>query len=47
MSENKDITLKEIAERLEADHGVKACVGTVWKFFDKRSITYKKRQLTP
>jgi transposase len=47
VAENKDITLIEIAERLEADHGVKACVGTVWKFFDKRSITYKKRQRTP
>jgi transposase len=46
VAENKDITLMEIAARLAGDYGVKACVGTIWKFFDKRGITYKKRRRT-
>jgi hypothetical protein len=33
----------EIAARLHEERGIKACVGTIWKFFDKFGITYKKR----
>ena len=46
VAKDKDITLMQIGERLLEERGVKACVGTVWKFFDKRDITYKKRQRT-
>ena len=46
VAKDKDITLIEIGERLLEERGVKACVGTIWKFFDKRGITYKKRQRT-
>jgi transposase len=42
--EQKDITLAEIAGQLRDERGVQACVGTVWKFFDRRGMTYKKRQ---
>jgi len=38
-----DITLDEIAERLASEFGVSACRATVWHFFDKRDITFKKR----
>jgi transposase len=38
-----DITLDEIAERLASEFGVSACRATVWHFFDKRGITFKKR----
>lgn len=41
---DKDISLEEIAERVRSDRGVCACVATVWRFFDKRDITVKKRQ---
>jgi len=43
----KDITLAEIAEQLLAERGVRTCINTVWKFFRKRDITYKKRRRTP
>lgn len=46
VAKDKDITLAEIGEQLQAQCGVKACVGTIWTFFDKRGITYKKRQRT-
>jgi transposase len=42
-----DITLAEIAGRLIAERGVRAVPATIWYFFDKRGITYKKRPRTP
>ena len=39
-----DISLGEIAEQLLAAHGVSAVPSTVWEFFNKRGITFKKRQ---
>lgn len=47
VEETKDITLKEIAERLAAERGVSACPSTLWHFFDRRGITFKKRPRTP
>ena len=47
VAEHKDIALHEIAERLEAEHGVRAAPSTVWHFFAKRGITYKKRRRMP
>jgi len=44
VAEDKDIALYEIAERLAEAHGVHAAPSTVWHFFAKRDITYKKRQ---
>lgn len=44
---NRDIALYEIADRLEAEHGVRSVPSTVWQFFDKRSITFKKRRRMP
>ena len=45
--EAPDIALYEIAERLADDRGVSACPAKIWHFFDKRNITYKKRQRMP
>jgi transposase len=42
-----DITLAEIAARLEAERGMRAAPATVWYFFDRRGITYKKRVRMP
>jgi transposase len=44
VEEQKDISLAEIAERVGAECGVSACPATIWHFFDKRGMTYKKRQ---
>ena len=46
VSADKDIALHEIAERLLAVRGVRACPATVWYFFTKRGLTHKKRQAT-
>ena len=43
----KDIALAEISERLASERGVSACPATIWYFFDKRGITYKKRWRMP
>ncbi|RWK66551.1 transposase [Mesorhizobium sp.] len=41
-TDDRDITLAEIAAYLESERGVKASVTTVDAFFAKRGITYKK-----
>ena len=45
-TEDRDVTLAEIAERLAADCGVRTCAASVHAFFKKRGITFKKRQRT-
>ena len=42
-----DVTLEELRAKLIEVHG--ACFGltTIWRFFDRRGITYKKRPRTP
>lgn len=45
--ENLDISLAEIVARLAAERGVKTCPSSVSYFFQKRGITFKKRQRTP
>lgn len=47
VEENRDIALYEIAERLAGEHAVRAAPSTVWHFFRKRAITFKKRPRTP
>ena len=42
-----DIALHEIAERLAHEHGVRVVPSTVWLFFEKRGITFKKRRRKP
>lgn len=44
---NKDIALYEIAERLAVEYGIGAAPSTVWHFFRKRAITFKKRPRMP
>ena len=46
IKEAPDISLAEIAGRLLAERSVSAVPSTVWKFFNKRHITFKKRQRT-
>jgi transposase len=46
VAEQPDITLAEIQAAL-ADKGVSVGIGTLWRFFDRRRITLKKRRRTP
>lgn len=41
---DKDITLSEMADRLEADHGLCVVPSTIWYFLDRRGITFKKNR---
>ena len=43
----KDISLAEIAERLEAERGIRVEITSVWKFLDRHGLTYKKRPRMP
>ena len=44
VEERKDITLAEIAEKLESERAFTAAQSTIWRFFARRGITFKKRQ---
>ena len=46
IDERADITLAEMAQRLEADHGLRVQQSTLWYFLDKRGQTFKKRRAT-
>lgn len=37
-----DLTLEEIQRRLLAEHQQKAGLGSVWRFFDRHGISFKK-----
>ena len=41
-----DMTLEEIRGEL-AKAGVQAGIGTLWRFFDRRRMTWKKRRRSP
>jgi transposase len=41
-----DITLVEMQERLRAERGISASVGTIWTFLDRCNMTVKKRPPT-
>ena len=40
-TDDRDITLAEIAERLEAKQGVRTCAASAHAFFKRRDITFK------
>ena len=42
VEETPDMTLAEIAAHLESKHGVRVSQSTVWRFFHRRGITFKK-----
>ncbi|MGY2803530.1 transposase [Bradyrhizobium sp. USDA 4506] len=37
-----DLTLEEIRARLRSQRKQKAGIGSIWRFFDRHSITFKK-----
>jgi transposase len=46
IAETPDITLVELQKKLQA-RGVSAGIGALWRFFDRRRITFKKRMARP
>ena len=44
VEETPDLTLAEIATHLEAAHGLRVALSTVWRFFERRGITLKKNR---
>jgi transposase len=46
VAETPDLTLVELQEKLKA-RGVSVGIGTLWRFFDRRRITFKKRRRMP
>ena len=44
VEEKPDVALHEIAEQLASEFRLSVCKATVWHFFDKRGITFKKIQ---
>ena len=42
VEETPDVTLAEIAVHLENEHGLRVSQSTVWRFFHRRGITFKK-----
>ena len=39
-----DLTLEEIGDRLVAERDGKSCVNSLWRFYDRYEITYKKNR---
>jgi len=42
-----DITLVDVGERLVAERSISAVPSTIWLFFERRGMTFKKRLHTP
>ncbi len=42
--EQPDITLHEIAGHLREAHGLTVAPSTVWRFFDRHAVTFKKNR---
>ena len=47
VSATPDITLAELAGKLRQERGLSVAIGTVWRFFERRGITFKKRRRMP
>ena len=47
VEEQPDITLVEIGEQLVAERCISAVPSTIWLFFERRDMTFKKRPHTP
>ena len=47
VAETPDVTLAELREALWHKRGLRVAVSTLWRFFDRRRITLKKRRRMP
>jgi transposase len=44
ITKQPDITLAELQARFSAERGVHFAIGTLWRFFKRHRITFKKRR---
>jgi len=44
IEDDPDLTLSEIGERLREEHRVTASIGTLWNFFDRNGMSFKKNR---
>ena len=44
VAEAPDVTLAELREALWRERGLRVAISTLWRFFDRRRITLKKRR---
>jgi transposase len=44
VDETPDITLSELQEALRDERGLVVAISTLWRFFARRRVTFKKRQ---
>lgn len=44
VAKTPDITLKELRAKLKEERGQRFGIGTIWRFFERRRITRKKRR---
>lgn len=44
IEERRDITLAEIVEHLDREHGLKVVQSTVWRLLDRHDMTFKKNR---
>ena len=42
IEERRDITLHEVAARLAGEHGITVALSTIWRFYARQGITFKK-----
>jgi transposase len=43
IADRRDITLEELQAKLQ-ERGTRVGIGTLWRFFDRRRISFKKRR---
>jgi transposase len=46
VGQTPDMTIVEMQQRLVAERGIKASVGTIWTFLDRCGLTFKKSPRT-
>jgi transposase len=46
VDEAPDTTLSELREALRDDRGLVVAISTLWRFFERRRVTFKKRRPT-
>lgn len=44
VTETPDLTLDEIRQKLIEVHGLKAGIGSIWRFYDRHRISFKKKR---
>ena len=43
LADQPDLTLEDVRRRLLDDHGMSAGIGTIWRFYNRHKISFKKK----